>query len=148
MNNTLTYLYHPVGRCYLLLFYRAVEKHRLRFLVLSQLTLHHTNYLICATNCPKGQDHAKIWRSFPYLQPIRVKITNGSRKDKVVISAVSGIQAKFHEGGGWRVEEGQGEGRGGKVKECFTEKAVFEPYGWKSNWPRTDGGRGQTSRRY
>ena len=95
----LTYLYHPVGRYYLLLFYRAVEKCRLRFLFLSQLTLHHTNYLICTRNCPKSQDHAKIWKSFPYLQLIGVKITNGSRKDKVVISAVRGIQAKFHEGG-------------------------------------------------
>lgn len=87
MNNTLTYLYHPVGRCYLLLFYRAVEKHRLRFLVLSQLTLHHANYLICATNCPKGQDRSwksslcQLWSRAPMSWLPRSQLTNKGGED-------------------------------------------------------------------
>lgn len=54
-----------------------------------------------------------------YSQPIRVKITNGSRKDKVVC-AVSGMPAQFLEGGGQRLEEREVEGRAEEVKECLT----------------------------
>lgn len=59
-----------------------------------------------------------MWLLSRYLQPIRMKTTEGSRKDKL-IHAISRIQVKFYERREWRVEEKEVERRG-KVKECFT----------------------------